>query len=417
MKAHHHLLMGIIIISLTGLINYSSQQPKISAGLFRHHYITRDMPEDEGHGYGTPALADLDRDGDLDFVCCVMRDKIYWFENRGREEWMRHTLADLPVESTLGAASMDVDGDGWTDLVIGSFWFLNPQNPKEAPFITYKYDSNRREIHDVVCADINGDGQPDVAVLGDRVGCYWYSIPDDPAQNTDWPRVSISDDVLVENDHIHGGFSPHGIADLDNDGDRDVVMPDRWYENRDRGLTWIRHRLPHGKRGMYGMSSRSWIIDIDRDGDNDIISADCDQINSSVALLENNGKSPPYFSAYYLPKVAPGTRGSFHSLAVADFDGDGDYDIFTGEQEDPYIPPSDAPPRCYLWENVDAKAKKFKEHIIFDRRLGVHDVCIGDVDGDGDIDICSKIWHRWADNANRGFEHADFFENLSKNKK
>jgi len=46
---------------------------------------------------------------------------------------------------------------------------------------------------------------------------------------------------------------------------------------------------------------------------------------------------------------------------------------------------------------VDAKAKKFTEHVIFDGRLGVHDVCIGDVDG--------------------GLEHADFFENLSKNKK
>ena len=53
MKANHHLLIGIIVFSLTGLTNYSSQQAKGSAGLFRHHYITQDMPKDEGHGSGT----------------------------------------------------------------------------------------------------------------------------------------------------------------------------------------------------------------------------------------------------------------------------------------------------------------------------------------------------------------------------
>jgi len=54
--------------------------------------------------------------------------------------------------------------------------------------------------------------------------------------------------------------------------------------------------------------------------------------------------------------------------------------------------------------DVDAKTKKFTKHVIFDGRLGVHDVCIGDIDGDGDIGICSKIWHRWTDNANGGLE-------------
>ena len=34
-----------------------------------------------------------------------------------------------------------------------------------------------------------------------------------------------------------------------------------------------------------------------------------------------------------------------------------------------------------------------------------------DVDGDGDLDILSKVWNVWGDNANGGVEHVDVLEN------
>ena len=34
-----------------------------------------------------------------------------------------------------------------------------------------------------------------------------------------------------------------------------------------------------------------------------------------------------------------------------------------------------------------------------------------DVDGDGDLDILSKIWNVWSENANGGTEHVDVLEN------
>lgn len=375
---------------------------------FEHQFIDRDLPGDVPWGYGTPALADFDGDGDLDFACGVRGGSIHWFEYRAAEPWVRHELAELPLRM-LGATSSDIDRDGHTDLVTGGYWFRNPGNPREQAFEAFRYDSTiRNEIHDVVMADLSGDGREDLVVLGDRDGLYWYEVPDEPRADRDWPRHTITRDVLRDREAIHSGIFPRGYGDLDNDGDVDLVLPDRWLENRASGTEWVKHSLPFGKRGPWGLSSRSWVVDMDRDGDLDIVTVDGDQTNSRAAWLESDGGETPEFTAHFLPQRAPGERGSFHSLAVADFSGNGQLDVFTVEQEDQTIPPKGAAPRWYLWENHDGE---FVERVILDSGLGGHDALVGDVDGDGDPDICSKIWKRWRGNRNDGREHVDFLEN------
>ena len=94
---------------------------------------------------------------------------------------------------------------------------------------------------------------------------------------------------------------------------------------------------------------------------------------------------------------------------MADFDNDGDPDVFTCEMEGI---PGDKPPRWFLWENVDGKGQKFVEHVILDAKLGGHAAVAADFDGDGDLDIVSKLWRPRKDNANGGKNHVDFLENL-----
>ena len=55
---------------------------------------------------------------------------------------------------------------------------------------------------------------------------------------------------------------------------------------------------------------------------------------------------------------------------------------------------------------------EFIERVVFDGKLGGHDALIGDADGDGDLDVFSKVWNLWPDNGNGGREHGDFLENL-----
>ena len=408
---------GIVaFFSLFGLTAESqeSPNPNIGAELFRHQYITRDLPGSADSGYGCPTMADFDRDGDLDYSFAGV-GTLYWFENTGTDEWERHEIGPLPM-TTLGANILDVNQDGWTDIVIGGYWFCNSSAEDSDKFTMYRYDDRiGTEIHDLVITDMNGDQKDDVLVLGQNIGMFWYDVPDSASRDLNWDRVVVTIDVLKNNDHIHGGFFPRGVGDLDDDGDNDIVLPDRWLENNLSGHVWIKHQLPFGKRGPYGLSSRSWIIDLDRDGDQDIVMTDCDQTASRIAWLENHGEKVPGFTAHFLPMTATGIRGSFHSLFVGDLDLDGDDDILTCDQEDDSLAPEGAAPRWYVWENISTgKALRFTERVIVDNKLGGHDVLVGDADGDGDPDLFSKVWNLWPGSINEGVEHGDFFENMTR---
>jgi hypothetical protein len=102
-------------------------------------------------------------------------------------------------------------------------------------------------------------------------------------------------------------------------------------------------------------------------------------------------------------------RGPYHSLVVADFDSDGDPDIFAGEME--WL--GQAPYRWFIWKNDGSQPPAFSEHVILDNGLGTHNAVAGDVDGDGDIDLAGKLWRPREDNANNGANHADYLENLT----
>jgi len=377
---------------------------------FRHHFIDRTLPVTDRlvGDYGLTALVDLDRDGDLDFVLggrAFEPSQLYWFEFQSANRWERHGVG-TDYLSDVGLAALDVDGDGWMDLVCSGVWYRNSGKPREQPFERIMFDAGAAGAHDILIADVDGDGKPDCIMMGDERtqlnALCWYSIPSDPRQP--WERHSIGPPV-------HGAITPHGATDLDGDGDLDVLRADTWFENKDgKGREWIPHpNIPMGRKGPYGICVRTAVADVDGDGKLEIVMADADIVDSKVAILKNADGRGGKWTKTELPQSF--TYGSLHSLAVADFDGDGKPDIVANEQEE-LLPSGRENPRWIVWVNLGGN--QFAEHIVLDQKLGGHELQVGDVDGDGDIDICSKPWGLRSWNAGGGKMHVDFLENRSK---
>jgi hypothetical protein len=147
---------------------------------------------------------------------------------------------------------------------------------------------------------------------------------------------------------------------------------------------------------------------MNQDGKNDLVMTENEIRAGKIAWLENTGKGQGW-SVHELPAGDDAPRGAYHSLAVADFDRDADLDVFTVEME---AIAGARQPRWFIWENVDGKGARLVERVILDAGLGGHEAVVADVDGDGDLDIASKLWRPRRDNANAGRNHADFLENL-----
>ena len=161
----------------------------------------------------------------------------------------------------------------------------------------------------------------------------------------------------------------------------------------------------------FPLATHCAVLDLDRDGDNDLVMTENEIKGGRIAWLENADGRGGAWRAHDLPAGDTAVRGAYHSLVVADFDNDGDADVFTCEMEGI---PGARPPRWFLWENADGKGQQFVERVILDANLGGHAAVAADFDGDGDVDLVSKLWRPRKDNANGGNNHVDFLENLTR---
>ena len=234
--------------------------------------------------------------------------------------------------------------------------------------------------------------------MSDKNNLRWYRIPANPRQP--WQRHDIGAGV-------HAGVA---IGDIDGDGDPDVapfqclVREHRWLGDQMDGTSSSIRQSGPALSACNSLPNRRhrprWRRRSGDDRERDPWRSD--------RLAGKRRRQGRKWNVHDLPHGDSAARGAYHSLAVEDFDNDGDFDIFSVEME---AIPGDRQPRWFIWENVDGQGARFVERVIFDGKLGGHEAVVADVDGDGDFDICSKLWRPRGDNANEGRNHADFLEN------
>ena len=238
-------------------------------------------------------VGDLDGDGKLDIVT---RNQSSFANPSGNRfnSWRQQSSDKWPGLEVAcphgeGIKLCDIDRDGDLDVVISSRWYENTGNILKGPWTEHLYSTawTHRDA-EVQCYDLNDDGRVDIVLTPAELkgGTYrisWFEAPQD-AKAPDWPEHVIED---AQETIVHA----LGVADMNNDGKRDVVIaemhqgtdPDevRVYLNQGGGLKWTRQVL--SSTGSHDIV----LADIGSDGDIDIVGSNHAGDFQAVQLWEN----------------------------------------------------------------------------------------------------------------------------------
>lgn len=274
---------------------------------------------------------------------------------------------------TTNVVCGDIDGDGDLDMVATAFsddkiaWYENDGTTTPS-FTEHTVTTTADGIWDVNLADVDGDGHIDILAVSyfDNT-VAWY-------KNDGNATPSFSQQILSST------FStPRSIVsgDLDTDGDLDIIVAspsdDRisWFENDGATPpTFTQNTITTTADGIRDIT----IGDLDNDGDLDVLSASFN--DNTIAWYTNDGAANPSFSKQLISTTAI----SAQSVVVGDMDGDGDLDVVSASMNDHKI----------AWYRNDGNAiPSFTTQVIATNAIGAIVVAIGDVNGDGDLDIIS----------------------------
>ena len=335
-------------------------------------------------------LADFNKDGLLDVVA-------------GRNWYAAPDFVSKPVRTiedwngyveSNGDFALDVDQDGWTDVIAGSFlptvvnWYKNPgEEGLQLGRLWEKHllmETGQSQNEAQLLQDLDGDGRPEWIVNSwakDTPVVVWKFSDGAPDANAKPADRAMKKIVIGSKGHGHG----MGVGDLDRDGDLDVLVGTGWYENPDGktiGVNWNYHA-----DWDLQASIPMLVHDVDGDGRNDIIVGQ----GHDFGLSWWRQMEPAADGKLTWQKMVIDNEYSQpHCLHLADLDGDGRKELITGKRWYAHNggDPGGQMAPCMYYYKWRAESQSFERHTIDEGHIGTGlQIRTGDLNNDGLIDI------------------------------
>lgn len=340
-------------------------------------------------------ILDFDKDNRLDVVACDVRFNRIVLHRQSDQGWSEKVLGEdlvAPAHATV----VDLDQDGHSDVVVSILGNIRPDDSVIGKVVLLRNTGTGfeqqillddvRRVADVQAGDLDQDGDIDlvVAVFGYARGeILWLE---------NRGGLKFRDHLLF----AAPGTIHVPLADYDNDGDLDIAAvvsqddEEVWgFENLGRG-EFQRHRLFASSNFDLGTAGLVK-ADLDQDGDTDLILPVGDNLEDIHAYpqpyhgcfwLENKGQWQ--FESHRIAHL-----GGTYAAATGDLDADKDLDVVLVSMTNDWDRPGHA---SVVWLENDGH-QKFSTWQIDDRPTQLVTVACGDLNGDGRDDIVAGGLH------------------------
>jgi hypothetical protein len=301
-------------------------------------------------GYNVPVLTDIDGDRDLDLFVTVLggaynptktaADNFYFLERNGAEYTVRtrRFIATIDVGTESIPAFGDVDGDGDLDLILGNkldprkqssgrlFLFRNTGSAQQPVFrLADTLDLANSFHYAPVLGDLDADGDLDLLLGTWNQGVLVYRNAGS-AKEPRWQQDTTTTISLTR-----GSNATPALVDIDADGDLDLFVGEasgelNFYRNTGTAQGFRFEFVTDAYEAIdVGRRSHPAFHDFDGDGDFDMISG---QEGGGCAYFRNNGsRSAPKFVADST-LVAP--LPTLASPVIVDLNGDRQPELVSG---------------------------------------------------------------------------------------
>jgi hypothetical protein len=393
MKTLFTLIIAFCLISLLSE-GQVSQSAKYRWTRLSSSYGELEIPN-KGKIQTASLISDFNKDGKDDFVIIEKTESqsiVLYLHAEGRT-WAQYTVEKRKIPAGEAASFADIDGDGDLDIAVGSeetnqiWWWENPY-PNYNADRGWKRSSIKNSgaalHHDMAFGDYNGDGKLELAFWNQGENTLFVADqPDNLGKADEWKFTKI---YSYENDcQMLQRSNGTELKNLKVNTHQGVCAADINLDGKDDIVAG----------GMYFSFKNGKYVP--NDIDKSYISAKmvAGQLieggRPEVVMVSSDGEGPLVMYSFdkgnWNPTILQKTTRRVHSLQIIDFDKDGYLDLYFAEMrtidiKDPKI--------IILFNDIHNNFERVEVATGFDS----HNSGVGDFDGDGDIDILGKpyVW-------------------------
>ena len=302
---------------------------------------------------------DVDKDGWIDVVAgAFVPTEVYWYKNPGADGlklgqlWEQRLLKNTEISQNEASFLHDFDGDNQPE------WISNSWN-KNNPVVIWKFGTATEEVEKTT-----GKGK------NKKTSIEKVAVP------------TLVKHVVGVDGNTHG----MGFGDINNDGREDILIATGWYERPQSDPLNTKWKF-HPDWADLHASCPMLVRDIDADGRNDI--------------LWGKGHD---FGLYWWQAQEPDKEGKLtfkqhliddsfsqpHTIHLADLDGKGTEELISGKRVLAHNgrDPGGMEMPCMYYYRWDKTKNQFIRHIIEEGHIGTGlQIRTGDLNQDGNIDI------------------------------